>query len=154
VQRCQRLYSPATSGLALQLTRHGPQHSGFATVQKTLTSLAAEIRHLAQPITLNAVPVSETLEDHASLAPQTVAKTVAMLPLLEHLADIELMSAAQAIDLHGLPVDALGVGTRSAYERVRLSVTLVDEDRPLGPDIDRLAKTMRDDVWRTEDLLA
>jgi len=39
VARCQRFMSPALTGLPLQLTRHGPAHSGFATVQKTLTAL-------------------------------------------------------------------------------------------------------------------
>ena len=31
VMRCQKLYSPALSGLPLQLTTRGPEHSGFAT---------------------------------------------------------------------------------------------------------------------------
>ncbi|MBC7608397.1 MAG: aromatic amino acid lyase, partial [Polaromonas sp.] len=31
VARCQRFMSPALTGLPLQLTRHGPAHSGFAT---------------------------------------------------------------------------------------------------------------------------
>ena len=39
VQRCIHLLAPATSDLPLQLTRHGPAHSGFATTQKTLTAL-------------------------------------------------------------------------------------------------------------------
>src|SRR5437016_2383247 len=45
VERCIKLLSPQFSGLALHLTRHGPTHSGFATVQKTLTSLYNRIRH-------------------------------------------------------------------------------------------------------------
>src|SRR5581483_4103080 len=119
VQRCQRLYSPAMSDLPLQLTRHGPRHSGFATVQKTLVSALAQIRHLANPITLDALPVSEAIEDHASLAPLAVQKAARMVPLLHILAAIELMSAAQAIDLRGTSIDALGTTARAVYRRVR-----------------------------------
>ena len=70
VERCMRLLSPAASGLPLQLTRHGPQQSGFATVQKPLTALANEIRHLANPACLDFLPVSESVEDHATMAPR------------------------------------------------------------------------------------
>ena len=70
VERCLRLLSPATSGLPLQLTRRGPQQSGFATAQKPLTALATEIRHLANPASLDFLPVSEGIEDHATMAPR------------------------------------------------------------------------------------
>ena len=60
-QRChEAVMSPAFSDLPLQLTRHGPAHSGFATVQKTLTALYNEIRHRANPASLDFLPVSET----------------------------------------------------------------------------------------------
>ncbi len=154
VQRCQRLYSPATSGLPLQLTRRGPEHSGFATIQKTLTVLCGEVRHLAQPATLNSLPVSEAVEDHASMAPGVVAKTEAMLPALRYLAAIELMSAAQAIDLRALDPGALGAGTRTAYSAVRSVVPFLDEDRPLGPDTEALATSLAQEKWAASDLLA
>src|SRR5205807_3418341 len=64
VERCLKLFSPAFSDLPLQLTRHGPMHSGFATVQKTLTALYNEVRHAANPASLDFLPVSEAVEDH------------------------------------------------------------------------------------------
>lgn len=139
VQRCQRLYSPATSGLPLQLTTLGPAHSGFATIQKTLTSLASEVRHLANPASLDSVPVSETVEDHAPMAAGVVAKTAAMLAPLRHLAAIELLSAAQAVDLRGLDRATMGRGAIAAYDAVRGVVPMLVEDRPLGPDVDAIA---------------
>ncbi len=102
VQRCQKLFTPALSGLPLQLTTHGPEHSGFATLQKTLVALYGAIRHLANPASLDGVPVSEMVEDHASMAPHAVAKAGAMAPHLRMLAAIELLAAAQAVDLRGL----------------------------------------------------
>jgi histidine ammonia-lyase len=139
VARCQRLYSPSLSGLPLQLTSRGPEHSGFATIQKTLTALANEVRHLANPASLDCTPVSEAVEDHAPMAANVVAKTSGAVPLLRYLAAIELLTAAQAIDLRPVAVKNLGRGTREAYECVRACVPLLDEDRPLGPDVETVA---------------
>src|SRR5204862_198735 len=76
VERCLKLFSPAFSDLPLQLTRHGPMHSGFATVQKTLTALYNEIRHAANPASRDFLPVSEAVEDHAPMTPHAIAKSV------------------------------------------------------------------------------
>ena len=154
VQRCQRLYSPALSGLPLQLTRHGPEHSGFATIQKTLTSLYNEIRHLANPASLDCLPVSEAVEDHAPMAAYVVAKTAAMLPALRYLAAIELLTAAQAIDLRPVDPSALGCGAAVAYAAVRRQVAVLDGDRPLGPDVETVAALLADDRLGVVDLLA
>jgi histidine ammonia-lyase len=64
--------TPAFTDLPLQLTRHGPAHSGFATLQKTLTALWSEIRLRANPGSLDFLPVSEGVEDHATMALGTV----------------------------------------------------------------------------------
>jgi histidine ammonia-lyase len=138
VQRCQRLYSPGTSGLPLQLTRLGPEHSGFATIQKTLTALWSQVRHLANPACLDFFPVSETSEDHALMAPQVVEKTHKLGDALASIACIELLSAAQAVDLSGTALDQLGAGARRAYTAVRALVPTLDEDRPLGQDVELL----------------
>ncbi len=154
VQRCQRLCSPAMSGLPLQLTRRGPEHSGFAPLAKTLTALYNEIRHLAQAAMLDCLPVSEAIEDHASMAPNVIAKTEAMLPALRYLAAIELLTAAQAVDLRALAHAELGAGTRAAYVAVRTIAPVLDEDRPLGLDVEALAASLAQDAWPTSDLLA
>lgn len=139
VARCQRLYSPATSGLPLQLTTLGPEHSGFATIQKTLASLYNQVRHLANPASLDSQPVSEGIEDHAPMAPHVVAKTAAIIPLLHRLAAIELLTAAQAIDLREMQPGSLGKGVAQAYHAVRARVPVLVDDRPLGPDVDAIA---------------
>jgi len=54
-----------------------------------------------------------------------------------------LLIAAQAVDLRGLQSDALGAGARNLYRRVRAEVSVLDHDRPLGPDIDRLERLLR-----------
>jgi histidine ammonia-lyase len=138
------MYSPSFSELPLQLTSRGPEHSGFATIQKTLTALANEIRHLANPASLDAMPVSEAFEDHAPMAANVVAKTARAVPLLRDLAAIELLTAAQATDLRPVAIDELGRGTREAYEFVRARVAMLDEDRSLGPDIEQIAAAIHE----------
>ena len=154
VERCQRQYSPAFSELPLQLTRRGPEHSGFATIQKTLVAVYNELRHLANPASLDCLPVSEAIEDHASMAANVVAKTAAMVPNLRYLAAIELLTATQAVDLRGTDPATLGAGARAAYLAVRERVPMLDEDRPLGPDAEAVAQSIAADVIGGSDLLA
>ena len=144
VQRCIHLLAPATSDLPLQLTRHSPGQSGFATVQKTLTALLNDIRHLANPACLDFLPVSAGIEDHAPMALKCVAKLQDMRERLAYLAAIEAVIeaviAAQAVDLRPPEVRAtLGQGAGRIYAGVRERAPLLDEDRPLGPDIERVA---------------
>ena len=141
VQRCIHLLAPATSDLPLQLTRHSPEQSGFATVQKTLTALLNDIRHLANPACLDFLPVSAGVEDHAPMAFKCVTKLQDMRERLAYLAAIEAVIAAQAVDLRSPGVGAtLGQGARRTYAGVRERVPFLDDDRPLGPDIERVAE--------------
>jgi histidine ammonia-lyase len=78
------------------------------------------------------------------MAAHVVAKTGAAVPLLRNLAAIELLTAAQAVDLRPTAVDTLGRGARQAYECVRARVPRLDEDRPLGPDVDTIAASLDD----------
>jgi len=139
-QRTIRAMSDAFSGLPRFLTPHPGRHTGFGTLQKTLVALAAEIRHLAHPASLDFFPVAEGQEDHATMAPLAVRKTAELVARLRELVAIELIAAAQAVDLRGSP--ALGRGTRAAYAAVRAVVPRLDEDRVLGPDVEAVAELL------------
>jgi histidine ammonia-lyase len=143
VERCIKFMAPAMTGLPLQLTRHGPQESGFATVQKTLTSLYNELRLRANPGSLDFLPVSERVEDHAPMTLGAVEKLSEMVDRARYLVAIECLVAAQAVDLRGLETEALGAGALSLYRLVRAHAPVLDHDRPLGPDIDRLERQLR-----------
>ena len=142
VARCQRFMSPTLTGLPLQLTRHGPAHSGFATVQKTLTALWAEIRLRANPGSLDYLPVSEALEDHACMALGVAEKLGELLERVRYLIAIELLVSAQAVDLREIDEAVMGEGARATYKQLRDIVPVLDEDRPLGPDIDRVQRAV------------
>ncbi|HVF62676.1 MAG TPA: histidine ammonia-lyase [Casimicrobiaceae bacterium] len=154
VERCLRLLSDAASGLPLQLTRHGPNQSGFSTLQKTMTALYNDIRHHANPVSLDFLPVSESVEDHAPMTFGAVANTCDVVESLRYLAACELIVAAQAVDLRGTDPATLGAATRAAQATLRQSVAMLDDDRPLGPDIDRVVRDIVAGRYATIDLLA
>jgi histidine ammonia-lyase len=139
VERTLRLMTPALTDLPLQLTRRGPAHSGFATIQKPLTALWSEIRQRANPGSLDFLPVSESVEDHATMALSVVEKLNEIVERARYLVAFELMVAAQAVDLREIDLAQLGAGVRVTYAAVRRHAAFLDEDRPLGPDADRIA---------------
>jgi histidine ammonia-lyase len=65
-----------------------------------------------------------------------VEKTGMIVERLRYVAAIELLVAAQAIDLRG-PL-ALGSGVRAAHTQVRAIAPFLSSDRPAGPEIERL----------------
>ena len=71
-----------------------------------------------------------------------VAKTAAIVDDLRYLAAIELLIAAQAVDLAGVDRGTIGRGARAAYDAVRAGVPMLDGDRPLGPDIETIERAL------------
>ena len=135
-ERSLKLLAPRFSDLPRFLTPRGGTRTGFAAVQKTIAALEVEIHHLSLPVSLGLRGVADGVEDHASLLPQIVAKLRAMLDRLPYLVAIELVIAAQALDLRPA---RLGPPMRQAYGAVRALVPALDEDRTLGPEIERVA---------------
>jgi histidine ammonia-lyase len=135
--RIVKLMSPGMSELPRFLTRHGGSHSGFATSQKTASALEAEIRHLALPLGAMTLPVADGVEDYAPMTPRIVEKTHAIAKRLTRLAAIELVVAAEAVDLRGKI--RLGGGTAAAHRFVRRHVARLDDDRPMGREYEALA---------------
>jgi histidine ammonia-lyase len=147
VFRIAKLMSPAFSGLPRFLTPRGGASTGFATVQKTASALEAEIRHLASPLGAMVAPVADGVEDYAPMTPRVVEKTHDIVRRFTRLVAIELVVAAQAIDLRGGLT--LGHGTRRAFALVRRTVAKLDQDRPTGADFERLADVISAGELRT-----
>jgi len=82
--------------------------------------------------------VSEALEDHACMALGVAEKLGELVERVRYLIAIELLVAAQAVDLRELDTAQMGEGTRRTFAQVRKLVPMLDEDRSLGPDIDRI----------------
>ncbi|SCB07155.1 HAL/PAL/TAL family ammonia-lyase [Rhizobium multihospitium] len=137
--RTMKIMSPGMSELPRFLTPLGQSRTGFATVQKTVSALEAEIRHLAIPVSLTPIPVADGVEDQASMAPSVLSKIEAMIERLRYLVAIELVASAQAVELRGVAGE-LGSGTLGAYRQVRQLVAPLEEDRAQGPDFQRVTE--------------
>jgi histidine ammonia-lyase len=114
-----------------------PSRAGLAPLSKTAQALTLEIRHRAAPLAVHPTIGADGVEDDSTGAAQGALRLGEQLERLRLLIAVELLVAAQAIDLAA--VERLGAGTDAAYRCVRETVAELDDDRALGPDVERLA---------------
>ncbi|WDU63366.1 aromatic amino acid lyase [Pseudomonas poae] len=131
-ERIAKLLSPTSSDLPRFLITQ-PGHVGMAALQRTSAALLAEIGHLANPLPAVSVPVADRVEDYAGQALAVVDKTRRLTERVLWLASIELIVAAQAVELRGQL--QLGQGARRIHEAVRSQVAHLDQDRSGSVDV-------------------
>lgn len=66
--------------------------------------------------------------------------TLEIIENVRHVLAIEMLTAAQAVDLRQEGENRLGVGTAVAHLKIREEVEFLENDRALAPDIDALAQ--------------
>lgn len=143
-QRTLRLGSPRFTGLARFLTPADGKVHAFGTIQKLFCSLDSEIRHLANPVSADFSSLSEDMEDRGNNTPYVMAKTERILDALWRILAIEMIHAAQAVDLR--KATRLGRGTAAAKEALREAIPFLDRDRNLSLDVSRAYTLARDRV--------
>jgi histidine ammonia-lyase len=136
VERSARLRSEPISGLPLTLVAGDPTRSGVAPLGKTAQALLMEIRHRAAPLAILSTVGADGVEDDATGATQGALRLAEQLERLLALVAIELVVACQALEL--AKVGRLGAGTQAAYLGVREVVAPLEDDRALGPEVERL----------------
>lgn len=142
-ERVQKLLTPHFSGLSSGL-RADPAapDDGLSMIGGVGTAaLVAEIRLLAAPtmLELPTSGVAEGIEDRISLAPVGAARLVEQAALVLRLAAIELVCAAQAVDLRGRTGE-LAPGTLGAYEATRRRVPFMAAGQAPSGDLEALAE--------------
>ncbi|AIQ11926.1 HAL/PAL/TAL family ammonia-lyase [Paenibacillus durus] len=140
--RILKLGDPAFTGLSRFLTPDADRSIGFGTVQKTASSLDAEIRHLSNPASADYMSLAGDIEDHGTNAPFVVSKTREIIDRLTYMLAIEAIHAAQAIDLRGGV--KLGRGTEAVYRLLRTAVPFLDADRIQTVDIEAAYRLIKD----------
>lgn len=135
-QRIVKLMMPNLTGLAKYLSPRGGASAGFVPLQKTVAALLADIRLQAHPASIDAMPVSDGVED---VAPQTLLagmKLQKQLKALSYLTSIEALIAAQAVDLRNS--GRIGNVPADIHACVRSAAAMLDQDRPSGSDIENV----------------
>ncbi len=141
-RRIATLVDPALSfGLPPFLTPQPGLNSGFMIAEVTAAALAAENRHLANPCSIDSMPTSANQEDHVSMAAHASVRLLRMTRNLEQLLAIELLVAAQGIELRA-PLKTSGP-LAQVIARLRTDVPALAEDRLMAPDLEAAARLVR-----------
>jgi len=131
-RRLNRLLNPALSaGLPAFLTKGAGMFSGMMLSQYTADSLIVEQRMLCTPAAVASIPAAADQEDFVSMGMNTALKNAQILDNAYGILGIEMMGAAQALDLREFQP---GKGSAAARTCVREVVDFLDIDRSLAPD--------------------
>lgn len=121
------------------LTEHGGLNSGFMLLQYTAAALCTENKILAHPASVDTIPSSANVEDHVSMGATGALKLRQVAQNLETILSLELLCAAQAVDLRRKAVGGnpgLGVGTRGIYATIRKAIPFIEKDEYMKKHVD------------------
>lgn len=116
-------------------------HSGLMIAQYTAAAACNEIIGLATPASVSNLPTSAGTEDYNSFGPRAAAKARRAIELAEHVVAIELLCAAQGVELHR-PLKA-GDAVERAMSRIRRDVPPLAFDRSPTADIHAIVAMIR-----------
>ena len=147
-RRIERLNNPDLSGLPAFLMGNDPGlNSGFMIPHCTAAALVSENKVLCHPSSVDSLSTSAAKEDHVSMGGFAARKALEVVNNVETIIAIELMCAAQGIDLlrplkSTLPLEKL-------HKLVRSVVPKLEKDRFMKPDIDScLELVQQNEVWK------
>jgi histidine ammonia-lyase len=133
-RRIEQLVNPhLSSGLPPFLAPESGLNSGFMIAQVAAAALVSENKVLAHPASVDSIPSSAGREDHVSMGATAALKLASIHDHVRTVLAIELLCAAQGIDLRRpltttKPLEAV-------HASIRKIVPPMMEDRPLAPDI-------------------
>ncbi len=132
-RRVEQLVNPSLSHLPPFLARNPGLDSGFMMAQVTSAALVSENKVLCHPASVDSIPSSAGREDHVSMGMTAALKARRVVENVRTCLAIELLVAAQAIDLAAPLRPSAPVA--EAHARLRAVVPTLDGDRELGRDI-------------------
>ena len=112
--------------------------------QVTAAALVSENKGLAHPASVDSIPTSAEKEDHVSMGMGAALKLQQVIANVQSTLAIELLAAAQGIDLRrplrsSEPLEALHAG-------IRARVPKWGDDRELSPDVARAEAFLQSSV--------
>ncbi|TNF81154.1 MAG: histidine ammonia-lyase [Acidobacteria bacterium] len=143
-RRIDKLTDSVFSGLSAFLTEEPGLNSGFMMAQVTAAALASENKGLTHPASVDSIPTSAEKEDHVSMGMGAAVKLQQVVVNTRQILAIELLSAAQGIDLlrplkSSEPLEAL-------HAAIRRRVPKWEEDREMAPDLATAAEFLGSDI--------
>ena len=125
--------------------KHG-LNSGLMIAQYTSAALVNENKVMASPSSVDTIATCQLQEDHVSMGPTGAYKLQIIRSNCAHVLAIELLHAAQAIDMNkGLRLSPI---TQEIYEDFRRHVTYMDGDRIVADDIESSLQFLKENAAR------
>ena len=152
-RRTFRLLSAHTSGGLPPMLVARPElaglQSGLMMLQYSAASLVLENQALAFPASVLSLPTSADQEDHNANATTAARHLRRTIENLERIVAIELLTAAQALDLRlrQEPARRPGDGGQTIHERIRERVPMAEADSILTSHVEALTELIRSDGW-------
>jgi histidine ammonia-lyase len=143
-RRIALLIDATLSGLPPFLVRDGGVNSGFMIAHVTAAALASENKLLAHPASVDSLPTSANQEDHVSMATFAARKLGDLAENSARLLAIELLAAAQGVDLRAPHLTSEKL--QRVMREIRARVPHYDIDRYLAPDIAAMADAVNGGV--------
>ena len=133
-RRIEHMLDPHVSEMAGFLTEEGGLNSGFMIAQVTAAALVSENKVLAHPSSVDSIPTSANKEDHVSMGTFAARKAKEIAENVTNVLAVELLCAAQALDLRA-PLEP-APATAAALDLVRGRIAHWKEDRLMHVAID------------------
>ncbi|HEX6638713.1 MAG TPA: histidine ammonia-lyase [Steroidobacteraceae bacterium] len=132
-RRIALLIDATLSGLPPFLVKDGGVNSGFMIAHVTAAALASENKLLAHPASVDSLPTSANQEDHVSMATFAARKLGDLCDNTAAILAIELLAAAQGVDLRAPHLTSERL--QRVMREIRSRVQHYDIDHYLAPDI-------------------
>lgn len=140
-RRTALLVDPNFSQLPAFLVKEPGLNSGFMIAQVTSAALASENKSLAHPASVDSLPTSANQEDHVSMATFAARRLHDMADNVTGIVGIELLAAAQGIDLRR-PLKSSDT-LEEIHSTIRSEIPPYDEDRFFAPDIAKIKQMIQ-----------
>jgi histidine ammonia-lyase len=122
-----------TRGLPPFLVKNAGLNSGLMIAQYTAASIASENKQLCTPASVDSIVTSNGQEDHVSMGANAATKCLRVCENIERILAIELLTAAQALDLRKPEKSSPQI--EALVTEYRKFVTFNETDRILANDI-------------------
>jgi histidine ammonia-lyase len=119
-------------GLPLFLVKNPGLNSGFMIPQYTAAGIVSENKQLCTPASVDSISSSNNQEDHVSMGANAATKCLRVIENVEKVLAIELLSAAQALELRA---GSSSIAVQDVVTAFRKVVPFNEEDRVLHDDM-------------------
>lgn len=145
-RRVALLVDARFSSLPPFLVEDSGLNSGFMCAEISAAALAAENRQMATPASVDSLPTCANQEDHVSMATYAARRLADMADNSAGIVAIELLEAAQGIDLRRPKRTSARLA--DAHGSIRKVAAFWDIDRSPAPDIAAVKTLVSDGVFR------